>query len=167
MSIKIAMDLDGTLFNLYGKPNWLDDLENEKEGVFNEYGVNFGFMPFIQRQTIQEKILNMMDIGITFSIISWLPMGASPEYSEICRREKLEWVYRHLPMIKDIQLIPYGIEKQKAITKRAGRMILIDDNAEVCKMWETAKQRIAIQVSDDYSVLDALDDILEEFYNEQ
>lgn len=167
MSLKVVFDLDGTLFNLYGKPNWLNDLENENFGVFNEYGINFGFMPFIQRQTIQEKILNMMDVGITFSIISWLPMGASPEYSEICRREKLEWVYRHLPMIEDIQLIPYGIEKQKAITKRAGRMILIDDNAEVCKMWETAKQRIAIQVNDDYTVLDALDDILEEFYNEE
>ena len=161
MSIKIAMDLDGTLFDLYNRLYWLDDLENERPGVFNEYGTNHGLIPFIERQTLQEKILNMIDRGFTFCIISWLPMGASPEYSEICRKEKLNWVKTNLPMIEDIQLIPYGLEKQKAITKKATTMYLIDDNAEVCATWRTARQRIAIQVNDDYNILDVLDDILE------
>lgn len=165
MSIKVVFDLDGTIFNLYNKPNWLDDLENERWGVFKEWGYNHGFMPYICRAELQEKILNLIDRGITFGIISWLPWGASPEYAEICRREKLEWICKNLPMITDIQLIPYGIEKQKAVTKKAGRMILIDDNAEICKTWETAKQRIAIQVNDDFTVMDALDKILEEFDN--
>ena len=160
MSKFCAIDMDGTLFNLYGKPNWLDDLENEREGVFNEYGTNHGLMPGIERHTLQEKILNLIDRGFTFSIISWLPMGASPEYLETCRKEKLHWLAMNLPMITNIQLIPYGLEKQKAIIKKATRMYLIDDNAEVCAAWKTAKQRTAIQVDDDYNILDALDDIL-------
>lgn len=161
MSIKIALDLDGTLFNLYHKPNWLDDLENERPGVFNEYSTNHGLMPYIERQTLQEKILNLIDRGFTFCIISWLPMGASPEYAEICRKEKLNWCKANLPMIDDIQLIPYGLEKQKAITKKATTMYLIDDNSEICNTWRTAKQRKAIQVHENYDILNALDDILE------
>ena len=31
MSKKVYFDLDGTLYNLYNIPDWLDYLENEKE----------------------------------------------------------------------------------------------------------------------------------------
>ena len=34
MSKIIYFDLDGTLYNLYQKPNWLEDLKEEKAGVF-------------------------------------------------------------------------------------------------------------------------------------
>lgn len=162
MSIKVFLDMDGTVFDLYNRPNWLDDLENERWGVFTEWGKNHGFMSYFYPSDLQERILNLIDRGITFGIISWLPMGASTEYSEVCRLEKLQWIEKNLPMITDIQLIPYGIEKQKAITKKAGRMILIDDNAEICKAWETAKQRLAILVNDDFTIMDALDKIFDE-----
>lgn len=161
MSVKIYLDMDGTLFDLYNKPDWLDDLENENPGVFKEYGTNHGLLPFVKKDTLQETILNMIDRGFTFGIISWLPRGASPEYSEICRAEKLEWLKENLPMIEEISLTPYGIEKQKAIQKRASRMYLVDDNAEILNAWATQKQRFAYLVDENYSVIDVLNDILE------
>ena len=34
MSVKIYFDMDGTVFDLYGKQNWLEMLRNEVEGAF-------------------------------------------------------------------------------------------------------------------------------------
>lgn len=162
MSIKCFLDMDGTLFNLYGKDNWLDLLENEIPGAFVGDGMKDGLMPALSLDSMHNIIYKLMDLGVSFGVISWLPFAASPLYSETCRNEKLNWLAQNFPMITDIAIIPYGIEKQKAITKRAQTMYLIDDNSEVCKTWETAKQRKAICVDDDFSAFDALKAIYEE-----
>ena len=162
MSIKIYFDMDNTLFNLYGKDNWLDLLENEIPGAFVGGGMKDGLMPALNLDDMHNIIYNLMDLGVSFGVITWLPFAASPLYSETCRNEKLKWLAQNFPMITDIAIIPYGLEKQKAITKRAQTMYLIDDNKEVCKTWETAKQRKAICVDDDFSAFDALKAIYEE-----
>lgn len=159
MSIKVFFDMDGTLFNLYGKDNWLDLLENEIPGAFVGDGMKDGLMPALSLDSMHNIIYSLMYLGVSFGVISWLPFAASPLYSETCRKEKLNWLAQNFPMIEDIAIIPYGIEKQKAITKRAQTMYLIDDNSEVCKTWETAKQRKAICVDDNYSAYYALCDL--------
>lgn len=159
MSITVYFDLDNTLFNLYGKENWLEMLENEKPGVFNAGKENQGFLPELDVKKLYNMIEQCQRLSINFGIITWLPFAASPEYEEICRKEKMEWIDLNLPMITDIKIIPYGIEKQKAITKRSRAMYLIDDNTEVCKAWETAKQRKAFQVSKEFTAIDALFEI--------
>ena len=53
----------------------------------------------------------------------------------------------------------YGIPKQNAIKKRAKQMILIDDNSEVCKMWETNSMRKAINLTDNFDIVAALQSI--------
>ena len=40
-------------------------------------------------------------------------------------------------------------------------MYLIDDSAEVCKMWETPAQRKAININEEFTVIDALNKIIE------
>lgn len=164
MAIKVYLDLDGTLFDLYHKENWLDMLENEVSGVFKAYGENWGLMPKLDdnHNNIFDAIAYLQHEGVSFGIISWLPFAASPEYEEICRQEKLDWLATFFPMITEIHIIPYGIEKQKAITKRAETMYLIDDNAEICNTWTTAKQRKAIQVSENFTASDALNQIIKE-----
>lgn len=156
MSIKVFLDMDDTLYNLYGKENWLEKLENEEPGVFAD---DENFMPGFNYEKLCKVISDLMNIGVSFGVISWTPFAASPLYEEICRKEKLEWLAKNFPMIKDIAIIPYGIEKQKAITKKAQIMYLIDDNKEVCRTWETAKQRKAVCIDDDYSVYYALFDL--------
>lgn len=155
MSKKIYFDLDGTVYNLYGVENWLEKLRNEISGAFLEgdFLVDYeNFMSCIEELIRQSYI---------FGVITWLPMQASPEYEEICRKEKIEWINDYLPFVSEINICSYGIPKQNCIQKRAKEMFLIDDNAEVCKMWETSTQRIAININEEYTVVDALNEIID------
>ena len=87
-------------------------------------------------------------------------MQASREYEEICKAEKIAWVRENLPFIDEITCQSYGIPKQNAIKKRTARMILIDDNKEVCETWKTAKQRTFFNVNKEFSAVNALETIL-------
>ena len=158
MSIKVFFDLDGTLFNLYGKTNWLEMLRTEQAGAFIG-----SFLPEIDLCEFYQTIERLSIYGIQFAVISWLPMQASPEYEEICREEKNNWILENLPFVSEVSIVPYGIPKQDCIIKRAQRMILLDDNKEICETWETAKQRKAIQITKDWTVVHALKNLLEEF----
>lgn len=155
MSKKIYFDLDGTVYNLYSVENWLEKLRNEQENVFSEGNFMCDYSEFI------ERIHFLLDYGYSFGIITWLPMQASPEYEEICRQEKVEWIKKYLPFVTEVNICSYGIPKQNCIQKRAKEMWLIDDNAEVCKMWQTSKQRRYVNVNEDYTVIQALDEIIE------
>lgn len=158
MSVKVFFDLDGCLFDLYGKENWLEMLRNEQSGAF--YG---GFLPEIDLNEFYLTISRLQTYGIQFAVITWLPMQASPEYEEICRAEKNNWILENLPFVQEVSIVPYGIPKQDCIIKRAQRMILLDDNVEICKTWETAKQRKSVQITKDWTVVHALKEILSEF----
>lgn len=161
MSIKVMCDLDGTIFNLYGRENWLEMLQNEQAGAFTEDGlVNNGFLPEIDITKFYQTVNRLMERGVQFSVITWLPMQASPEYEEICRAEKMEWIRKNLPFVSEISIVSYGVPKQNCIKKRAQKMILIDDNIEICKTWETAKQRKAMNVNSNYNIVEALEEIL-------
>lgn len=163
MSTKIVMDADGTLFNLYGRKNWLEMLQNEQAGAFTTEGLeNNGFMPEINISKLYTVVSRLMEAGVTFCVTTWLPMQASPEYEEICRQEKIAWIRQYLPFVSEINVVSYGIPKQNAIQKRAKKMYLIDDNTEVCKMWETNCSRIAKNVNEFFTVIDALEEILNE-----
>lgn len=153
MSKKIWFDCDGTLYNLYSIPNWLDKLRNEEEGVFTGDLFMGNYTEFLK------EVSRLFAAGYDFGIITWLPMGASPEYEEICRQEKIKWIKEYLPFVHDINITSYGIPKQNAIKKRAKQMILIDDNLEVCKMWETNSMRKAINLNDSFDIVMALQSI--------
>lgn len=155
-SIKVYFDLDGTVYDLYNKPNWLDDLENEKPNVFTANR----FMPDPVR--FRKLIGDLLMLGVEFEVITWLSMQSSPEYEKVCSAEKTEWVKKYMPFVQKVTCLSYGIPKQNAITKRSGLMYLIDDNADVCKQWETKKQRVALNVNSVYTVLDALEQIRNE-----
>lgn len=154
MSKKIYFDMDGTLYNLYGIPDWLTKIETEKSGVFLEGKTLFNPAEFYK------AISKLYALGFDFGIITWLPMGASLEYEEVCRAEKLEWLENHLPFISEINIVSYGIPKQKVIQKRATDLYLIDDNKEVCEEWEFQSNRKAIQLTKEFQVIDALRKIL-------
>ena len=155
MSKKIFFDLDGTLYDLYNVENWLESLQNEDATVFERGNFIGDYDEFIS------IVKELMFKGYTFGVISWLPMQASPEYEEVCRKENIAWINNFLPFVTEINIVPYGIPKQNAIQKRAKTMYLIDDSAEVCKMWETPAQRKAININEEFTVIDALHKLIE------
>lgn len=153
--IKVNFDLDGTVFDLYGKENWLEMLEAENPDVFlGEW------LSYINKTAFFDTIEKLLEKKVEFNVITWLPMGASKEFEEECAKVKTEWVKENMPFIKEISCISYGIPKQKAIKKRAKTMYLLDDNKEVCNMWNTETQRKSFNLSEDFDVVKALQAIL-------
>lgn len=157
--LKIYFDLDGTLYDLYGLPNWLDKLRSETPGAFLESFPLFG-------EDFYKIVSKLLAKGVKFGVITWLPMGASEEYEEICAAEKKEWCKNYLPFIETFAAQTYGVPKQKAITKRAATEILIDDNLEICRTWQTEKRRKYENVDEAYTVSNALADIYYEYFGE-
>lgn len=151
MSVKIYFDMDGTVFDLYGKQNWLEMLRNEVEGAFIG-----DWIPEINKTRFKGAVDILLENGVQFGVITWLPMQASPEYEQICTAEKRRWVAENLPFVTEFNCVSYGIPKQDCIQKRAQKIFLIDDNEEICKTWETAKQRKAVHVTSEYTADKAL-----------
>lgn len=102
MTVKVYFDLDGTIFDLYGKEKWLEMIETEQSGVFEG-----DFLPEINEDHFYTTVGDLLDLGVQFGVITWLPMGASPEYEEICRAEKMAWVKEFMPFISEFNCVSY------------------------------------------------------------
>lgn len=140
---KIYFDMDGTVADLYGEKNWLDNLRNEREGSF------INLRPLVDMNELAMVCHQLMNLGYSFGVITWLPMGASYEFERVCEEEKRAWVEEFMPWVSEFYAQSYGVPKQYAPSKRAAEMILIDDNAEVRAMWNTEVQRNSIDATQD------------------
>lgn len=156
MSVKIYFDLDGTVYNLYGVNEWEPKLRAENPNVFREGSFIGDYQEFMN---ICNKLLEK---GVQFGVITWLPMQASPEYEVECELVKREWVQRYMPFVSEFIAQSYGVPKQNAIIKRAKTMYLLDDNTEICEMWQTEKMRVAVNVNKgERTTIEALKEIYE------
>lgn len=145
---KIYFDMDGTVYDLYGMENWLEMLRNEEKGAFTLGNA------LVNMDELKEVCLRLIAKGYQIGIITWLPMGASLEYCEICTKEKREWAEKNMPYISEFYALEYGVPKQYAPARRAAKMWLVDDNKEVREMWITEKQRKAIDATE--NIINAL-----------
>lgn len=145
---KIYFDMDGTVYDLYEMENWLEMLRNEEKGAFTLGNA------LVNMDELKEVCLRLIAKGYQIGIITWLPMGASLEYCEICTKEKREWAEKNMPYISEFYALEYGVPKQYAPARRAAEMWLVDDNKEVREMWITEKQRKAIDATE--NIINAL-----------
>lgn len=133
----LCFDMDGTVADLYGSSNWLDKLRGEIPGTFKELN------PLVDMVRLAEICYDLQDKGWDIAVITWLPMGASPQYEEICTEEKEEWVWNYMPYVDSFYALPYGTPKQKVIPYRR-KAVLVDDSLEVRASWNSPKRRISI-----------------------
>lgn len=154
----VYFDLDGTLFNLYGKKDWLSRLHSEDETVFQSENDKDFF--FENNANFFRIIKELMNKGVVFEVITWLPMGASKEYELKCTKIKKLWVTQKLPFIKKTTCLSYGIPKQTVTNADKTDKILIDDSKEVCEKWNTEKSHKSYNVNKDFTALKALREIL-------
>lgn len=160
--IIICFDLDGTLFDLYGKKNWLEMLRTENPNAFEG-----DFLPEIDKTKLYSSMKKLAKREVRFEVVTWLPKFASVEYEQKCAEKKRKWVKKNLPFISNVSCQSYGTPKQKAIIKKASKMYLIDDSEEVGKKWETKIQRKFVKVSKNFTVVNALENILTELEKEE
>lgn len=122
----IYFDMDGTIADLYGVPNWLDDLIAENIRPYVEA------RPLVNLQALARVLNRLTAEGYTINIISWTSRGGSAEYNEAVKQAKLKWIKKHLSSVQfaSIAIIPYGTPKQTI-----GQGILFDDEKPNREAW--------------------------------
>lgn len=145
----IYFDMDQTIADLAGVPNWLDMLRAED---VTPYQIAAPMYNMRVLNTILEEIAAQ---GITIGVISWLAMDSTKEYDKQVRKAKKDWLAKHLPAATEIHIIKYGYSKKKAAKIKDS--ILIDDNAGVRAAWRGE----TIDASEDilHSLLEILNEV--------
>ena len=136
---KIYWDMDGTIADLYGQKDWLYKLRHEIVEPYEKAE------PMYDMKKLNAILEMLKAFGYSIGVITWGSMDASDEYNKAVRKAKKTWIADNLPTCNEFHFQKYGVPKHKATYQniKINRDILIDDNAEVRKMW-IAKGGVAI-----------------------
>ena len=129
LNIRINFDMDGTIADLYGNPNWLALLEAEDPSVYANAE------PLLRLSSLAKRINHLQKMGYEIGIISWTSKTGSDAYNEAVTEAKMRWLAQHLPSVEwdVIHIVPYGTPKQ--IFCDSVLDILFDDEAKNRDNW--------------------------------
>lgn len=125
----IYFDMDGTIADLYGVPDWLAKLRACNPTPYAEAP------PLLKLQPLARVLNSLQRKGYTIGIISWLSKEPNPEYDEQVTKAKQEWLKTHLKSVQfdEIVITAHGTPKQKSVQNPFG--ILFDDEEKNRKDW--------------------------------
>ena len=129
LNITINFDLDGTIADLYGVPNWLPMLIAEDE---TPYAIA---KPLLKLNILARMLNRLQKNGYKLAVISWLSKNGTEDYNERVANTKLEWLAKHLPSVEwdRITIVPYGTPKENYCETPFD--ILFDDEEQNRKNW--------------------------------
>jgi hypothetical protein len=120
----IYFDMDGTIANLYGVPNWLAYLESQDVTPYLTARPMFNFAIFA-------RLLHMMQRrGHRIGIISALSPTGSEVFQAEIQEAKKAWLRAHLPSVSwdEIIFVPYGANKNESTPNPTNaNKVLFDD----------------------------------------
>lgn len=127
--VRICLDMDGTIANLYGVEGWLDMLIAEDT---TPYAMA---CPMCHMSSLARKLNQLQRDGATLVIISWTSKSGSDQYNAEVAEVKRRWLKRHMPSVQwdEINIVPYGTPKQEFCGD--GLNILFDDEDKNRKSW--------------------------------
>lgn len=128
--MKIFFDMDGTIANLYGVENWLENLRAENTKPYETAKVLLNMNSFAK---VLHKLQNK---GHEIGIISWTSKGGSTAYNEAVKTAKLRWLHTHLASVNfnEIHIVDYGTPKE--IFAKSENDILFDDEEKNRNSWK-------------------------------
>ena len=129
MEKAIYFDMDGTIADLYGVENWLEDLINSEPRPYKVA------TPLVRMNSLARVLNRLQREGYSIGIVSWLSKSGTQEYNREVTKAKKEWLYTHLKSVSvnEIHIVPYGTPKEKVVDKPKG--ILFDDEKQNRKNW--------------------------------
>ena len=124
--MNIYFDMDGTIADLYGVENWLEDLLHEDSRPYRVA------RPLVDMRVLARLLNRLIRAGYSINIISWTSRSGSDTYNEEVRRVKIQWLEKHLRSVQfdNIEIIPYGTPKELY-----GSGILFDDEEKNREAW--------------------------------
>lgn len=142
----IYFDMDGTIANLYGQQNWLEDIISANERPYKEAST------LVNMSSLARILNRLQKQGYSVGIVSWLAKNSTKEYDLKVIQAKLKWLNKHIPSVQwnELHIVPYGTPKAKVVRDSNG--ILFDDEERNRKEWTGT----AYNVNDIISTLKAL-----------
>lgn len=139
----INFDLDGTIADLYGVDDWLNDLIN---GDTRPYDIA---KPLVNMSAFARLLNGLQRKGYIINIISWTAKNGSADFNERVKTAKLNWLAKHLKSVKfnNVYIVPYGTPKHEISSG-----ILFDDEKPNRDKWGVG----AYDVNDILGVLRAV-----------
>lgn len=125
----IYLDLDGTIANLYGDPDWLAKLIASDASVYAEA------KPLVRMFLLARYLNRIQARGYRIGIISWLSKSGTEQFNAEVADVKRKWLAQHLPSVKwdEIHIIPYGVPKSSCASDAVS--ILFDDEQNNRNEW--------------------------------
>lgn len=131
----LVLDMDGTIADLYGVPDWLPKLQAEDPSPYAEAA------PLWDTEKLASTLEAMSEDGWRVVVISWLSKAASPKYAMAIRKAKRRWLTeQQLPWV-EVHFVSYGTPKSIVVRNLPQGSWLVDDDEKVRAEWETNKGR--------------------------
>ena len=126
--MKIWFDMDGTIADLYGVPDWLAMLDDENPIPYEIA------KPLVNLSRLARALNRLQKNGHQIGIISWLSKYSSIEYDGAVTEAKMFWLKTHMPSVKwdEIKIVAYGTDKYS----QCGAGILFDDEQKNREAWQ-------------------------------
>ena len=151
MNKTLVFDMDGTIANLYGVENWLDDLRAENPRPYVDAEPMYNML-------VLNGILEMFkEMGWRIVVTTWLSKGSTPAYDALVREAKIEWLARYDFPYDEIHLVKYGTTKANCTRRIGGFQVLVDDNEQVRRGWT-----LGDTINANENIIEALLELLED-----
>ncbi len=125
--MNIYFDMDGTIADLYGVENWLDDLNNKRERPYKEAAPIW--------EGLDDLLHTVRAAGHKIGIVSWMARNSTKEYDKKVREAKKTWLKENFTAdFSEIHIIKYGTPKSYVVKDKNG--ILFDDEEKNRKQWK-------------------------------
>ena len=146
----IYLDMDGTIFNLFGVDNWLEKLRSNDVSPYVEA------RPIVDLERLAAVLNILQSKGYRTGVISWGSIGAQKPYMDEIRKAKRDAIAKIPHQFSELHIVKYGVAKHKICNVKNG--ILIDDSGDVCEAW--IKSGGAVIRAYDASWLDTLEKLI-------
>lgn len=126
----LCFDMDGTLVNFYGYPNWLEHLDKESTEPYRKAEPLFDF------SKLNNILLKLKTKGYKIMVISWNSKKGSVNFNKAVRQAKVNYLQKYSFPYDEIHVIKYGVNKE-TVAKKNGvdKGIIFDDDARVRDNW--------------------------------
>ena len=150
MNKTLVFDMDGTIADLYGVDNWLEDLRAENPRPYEIA------QPIYDMFLLNTLISIFKTKGWRIVVTTWLAMDSSENYSRLVREAKLAWLEKYDFPYDEIHLVKDGATKADSTRKLGGFQVLVDDNEKVRNGWN-----LGDTINANENIIEKLIDLLE------
>ena len=125
----LVFDMDGTIADLYGVKNWIEDLRASNPRPYEVA------KPLVDMDALNILLDTFKSKGWKIIVTTWLAKGSSTDYDNLVREAKIAWLRKYNFPFDEIHLVKYGTTKANCTRHHGGFQILIDDNDKVRNGW--------------------------------